>query len=263
MSSLFDIGRAGLQSYRRALSVTGQNIANVNTDGYKRREASLEEVSAGSGGIYSVGNSSGLGVRVADITRSFDEFLLNKARNAGSNAQTDPRFDKGPVPLNGRQGAPEGEIAAIQKQHAADKKRQQSRIDQAKKHRPDRNASKCGQDEQSQPAPVDAVAHLPDTGHSGDKTADKGDGHRLLRGHDLQQPAKREQRGPEPGQTVHETAAEARGEKEDKQHVHGMSKASGWWYRPEPTPKARLPEPLLFCCCPLSANASKSAGYES
>ena len=38
MSSLFDIGRAGLQSYRRALSVTGQNIANVNTDGYKRRE---------------------------------------------------------------------------------------------------------------------------------------------------------------------------------------------------------------------------------
>ena len=88
MSSLFDIGRAGLQSYRRALSVTGQNIANVNTDGYKRREASLEEVSAGTGGIYSVGNNSGLGVRVADITRSFDEFLLNKARNAGSNAQT-------------------------------------------------------------------------------------------------------------------------------------------------------------------------------
>ncbi len=92
MSSLFDIGRAGLQSYRRALSVTGQNIANVNTDGYKRREASLEEVSSGTGGIYSVGNSSGLGVRVADITRSFDEFLLNKARNAGSNAQSSTAY---------------------------------------------------------------------------------------------------------------------------------------------------------------------------
>ena len=92
MSSLFDIGRAGLQSYRRALSVTGQNIANVNTDGYKRREASLEEVSAGTGGVYSVGNSSGLGVRVADITRSVDDFLLNKARNAGSNAQTSSSY---------------------------------------------------------------------------------------------------------------------------------------------------------------------------
>ena len=75
MSSLFDIGRSGLQSYRRALSVTGQNIANVNTDGYKRREAELQEVSAGKGDIYSVSSNSGLGVRVSDIKRSFDEFL--------------------------------------------------------------------------------------------------------------------------------------------------------------------------------------------
>ena len=88
MSSLFDIGRSGLQSYRRALSVTGQNIANVNTDGYKRREAELKEVSAGQGDIYSVSSNSGLGVRVSDIKRSFDEFLLNKSRNAGSNAET-------------------------------------------------------------------------------------------------------------------------------------------------------------------------------
>jgi len=72
------------------------------------------------------------------------------------------------------------------------------------------------------------VAHLPDTRHTGDKAADKGDGHRLLRGHDLQQPAKREQRGPEPGKAVHETAAEARGEEEDKKHVHGKGTMSGW-----------------------------------
>lgn len=88
MSSLFDIGRTGLQSYRQALGVTGQNIANVNTDGYKRREASLEEVPAGRGDIYSISKNSGLGVRVADVKRSFDEFLLNKARSAGANAQT-------------------------------------------------------------------------------------------------------------------------------------------------------------------------------
>ena len=35
MSSLFDIGKSAVQSYRQALAVTGQNIANVNTDGYK------------------------------------------------------------------------------------------------------------------------------------------------------------------------------------------------------------------------------------
>ena len=92
MSSLFDIGRSGLQSYRRALSVTGQNIANVNTEGYKRREAELKEVSAGQGDIYSVSSNSGLGVRVSDIKRSFDEFLLNKSRNASSNAETSSAY---------------------------------------------------------------------------------------------------------------------------------------------------------------------------
>ena len=44
MPSLFDIGKSGLQAYRQSLAVTGQNIANINTDGYKKREASLEEV---------------------------------------------------------------------------------------------------------------------------------------------------------------------------------------------------------------------------
>ena len=42
MASLFDIGKSAVLSYRQALSVTGQNIANINTDGYKRRQASLE-----------------------------------------------------------------------------------------------------------------------------------------------------------------------------------------------------------------------------
>jgi flagellar hook-associated protein 1 FlgK len=72
--------------------VTGQNIANVNTDGYKRREAELKEVSAGQGDIYSVSSNSGLGVRVSDIKRSFDEFLLNKSRNAGSKAETSSAY---------------------------------------------------------------------------------------------------------------------------------------------------------------------------
>jgi len=86
MAGLMDIGKSGLQSYREALSVTGQNIANINTDGYKRREASMAEVTGSAGGINSLPSQVGLGVRVEEVRRSFDEFLLNKARNATSYA---------------------------------------------------------------------------------------------------------------------------------------------------------------------------------
>ena len=85
MSSLFDIGKSAIQSYRQALAVTGQNIANVNTDGYKRREADLKEVGASSGSVTSTGNSAGLGVRVEDIRRSFDQFLLDRTRSSIAN----------------------------------------------------------------------------------------------------------------------------------------------------------------------------------
>ena len=85
MSSLFDIGKSPVQSYRQALAVTGQNIANVNTDGYKRREADLTEVGASSGSVTSTGNTAGLGVRVEDIRRSFDQFLLDRTRSSIAN----------------------------------------------------------------------------------------------------------------------------------------------------------------------------------
>lgn len=87
MASLFDIGKSGLSSYRQALAVTGQNIANINTDGYKRREANLEEIQGSTGSVNSVPDQSGLGVRVTDVRRSFDEFLLNKARATSSYAE--------------------------------------------------------------------------------------------------------------------------------------------------------------------------------
>ncbi len=94
MASLIDIGKSGLQSYRQALAVTGQNISNINTEGYKRRSADLEEVIANQGGISSTNAQTGLGVRVADIRRSFDEFLLNKARSASSYSETNEQFVK-------------------------------------------------------------------------------------------------------------------------------------------------------------------------
>ena len=92
MASLIDIGKSGLQSYRQALAVTGQNISNINTDGYKRRSADLEEVTANKGGISSTNKQTGLGVRIAGIRRSFDEFLLNKARSATTYSETNQKY---------------------------------------------------------------------------------------------------------------------------------------------------------------------------
>ena len=84
MPSLFDIGKSGLQAYRQSLAVTGQNIANINTEGYKKRAASLEEVSGAGGGVTEISDQTGLGVRVGEIRRAFDEFLIDKVRQTSS-----------------------------------------------------------------------------------------------------------------------------------------------------------------------------------
>ena len=81
MASLFEIGKSGVQAYRQALSVTGQNIANVNTDGYNKRAADLEEVPSSQGGVTNIPDQSGLGVRVSKIRRSFDAFLSSNLRD--------------------------------------------------------------------------------------------------------------------------------------------------------------------------------------
>ena len=44
MSSLFDIGKSAVQSYRQALAVTGQNIANINTNKYSKRYIKLYKI---------------------------------------------------------------------------------------------------------------------------------------------------------------------------------------------------------------------------
>lgn len=87
MSSLFDVGKSAINSYRQSLAVTGQNIANINTEGYKRREAKLEEVSGSQGSITSIQDQAGLGVRVTDINRSFDSFMQDRSRSAQSEYQ--------------------------------------------------------------------------------------------------------------------------------------------------------------------------------
>ncbi len=92
MASLFEIGKSGVQAYRQALSVTGQNIANVNTDGYNKRAADLEEIPSVQGGVTNVPDQSGLGVRVNKIRRSFDSFLSDNSRRTNSEFEKLDRF---------------------------------------------------------------------------------------------------------------------------------------------------------------------------
>ena len=88
MSNLYDIGKSGLQSYRQSLAVTGQNIANINTDGYKRRGTDIEEVTATKGSVFDASQGSGMGARIGLIRRASNEFLLTKARTATAFAES-------------------------------------------------------------------------------------------------------------------------------------------------------------------------------
>ena len=79
MGSL-EIGSAALNSFRTALDVTSQNIANANTVGYNRQRAELASVGAADANRLNPGS----GVRVTDIQRISDEFLSGQSRNIAS-----------------------------------------------------------------------------------------------------------------------------------------------------------------------------------
>jgi flagellar hook-associated protein 1 FlgK len=70
------IGLSALYAQRRAIDVAGQNIANVNTDGYSRQRA---EMVADSGpvvpALFSRYEGTGQGVRSVDVLRMRDQFL--------------------------------------------------------------------------------------------------------------------------------------------------------------------------------------------
>lgn len=77
MTNLFGIlntGKVALLSQQTAISVTGQNIANVNTEGYSRQEVIFEAATP----IQATPGMIGTGVRVAEIQRVFDQFITSQ-----------------------------------------------------------------------------------------------------------------------------------------------------------------------------------------
>lgn len=83
MSGMIDIARSGVLAYRTALSVTADNVANVNTAGYVRREAILQPQSGAS--MMPTGASTlGQGVLVTDVRRAFDAIASDRLRSSES-----------------------------------------------------------------------------------------------------------------------------------------------------------------------------------
>lgn len=85
MSDLFAIGASGVNAYRNALSVVGDNVANADTPGYVRRKIEIKTAATGGSGNPSDRDiGTGSGIAVGDITRAYDALKTAAARNADS-----------------------------------------------------------------------------------------------------------------------------------------------------------------------------------
>jgi flagellar hook-associated protein 1 FlgK len=71
LNSLYDIGRSGLLVNQTAIEIVGNNIANVDTPGYSRREVLFEE----SESYNFKPGQMGTGVEAKEVIRHFDEFI--------------------------------------------------------------------------------------------------------------------------------------------------------------------------------------------
>jgi flagellar hook-associated protein 1 len=75
LSATLNNALSGLSTAQRALSVTANNVANANTDGYSRKEVNQAS---------QIVNGQSLGVRALEPTRVVDQFLTNELRRQES-----------------------------------------------------------------------------------------------------------------------------------------------------------------------------------
>src|ERR1044071_4116474 len=70
-----------LYAQRRGLDVTGQNIANANTEGYTRQRVEMQsQVGSISAAMYAKTDGLGTGVGISDVQRLRSEYLENRGR---------------------------------------------------------------------------------------------------------------------------------------------------------------------------------------
>lgn len=80
MADLFNIGLSGLRASQTQLSVTGQNITNINTPGYTRQTAVQTARDPSFTGAGYIGN----GTSIVDVQRVYNQFLTNQVRASTS-----------------------------------------------------------------------------------------------------------------------------------------------------------------------------------
>lgn len=85
MSSLLSISATALTANQNVLNVIGNNIANVNTEGYSRQQAILSSIP----GQYMGTGYYGKGVEITTVSRIYDDFLTRQAAATKSVAASD------------------------------------------------------------------------------------------------------------------------------------------------------------------------------
>lgn len=78
ITQLLQIGRRGMLTYKAAMNTVGQNVANVNTEGYTRRQLNVHSDSVISKGIImrpSPNQATGTGVSIQSYERVRDRLL--------------------------------------------------------------------------------------------------------------------------------------------------------------------------------------------
>lgn len=84
LAAALNTGKTSLFANQKAIEITGNNIANVNTEGYSRQKAVYSDFPSLKFGDYFVGQ----GVKITDITREYDVFvneqLLDKSQLLGA-----------------------------------------------------------------------------------------------------------------------------------------------------------------------------------
>lgn len=97
MADILSIGTSALTSLQRAISTTGHNIANVNTDGYSKQSVNFVANQPEYTGVGALGT----GVSVGSVSRSYDQFLTADVQNKTASshyfsnlAQTAGRVDE-------------------------------------------------------------------------------------------------------------------------------------------------------------------------
>lgn len=83
ISNIFDIASSGITAQRLAMEVTGENIANVNTPGYSRQQAVMENRAVNSSNGFSLGS----GVQIQTVRRSYDGMLQQQIVTGNSTYQ--------------------------------------------------------------------------------------------------------------------------------------------------------------------------------